>query len=515
MNLKNKALIIHPFFLAVYPLIFLYAMNIEAISLGKIVQASLWAVCISGVLFTGLGFITKQWEKASFLVSGCLLLFFYYGHVHEYLFIEHRISIGRHRYLLPLWGLVFVLLLFLIWKIKRPSASLTRFLNFASAFLLISAMGSLAFRMYSYSKSEPQPASNEKTQLQQQLQAAPTKQSSPDIYYIILDGYARQDTLAQLYEYPDNDLVQYLNDKGFYIASQSVANYAHTFLSLTSSLNLTHLLPLSKYPGVDSNIKKIPYQMLENNEVVKFLKSRGYTYIHFGSGYEPTQDSKWADVRINCYPDADNYLLPLLLKTTVLSVIEPRFPYHWFYSNKVEAEKKLCMFSGIEAALNNVRSPKFVFVHITLPHPPFLFKQDGSIYQDSFQMTIDHWGNRQKYKEQLIFLNHKVKPMIETILSRSTQPPIIILQGDHGPASTTDFDNPSAPGIRERMGILNAYFLPDGGGKDLYPSVTPVNSFRIIFNHYFDTKLKLESDNAYFSSWVLPYKFLDIATVRE
>lgn len=153
--------------------------------------------------------------------------------------------------------------------------------------------------------------------------------------------------------------------------------------------------------------------------------------------------------------------------------------------------------------------------HIILPHSPFLFKQDGSIYEDSFQMTIDSWGNRQKYKEQLIFLNQKVKPMIEAILSRSPRPPIIILQGDHGPASTTNFDNPSARGISERMGILNAYFLPAGGSKDLYNSITPVNSFRIIFNRYFNTKLPLERDNVYFSSWVLPYKFLDVTTLRE
>jgi hypothetical protein len=48
------------------------------------------------------------------------------------------------------------------------------------------------------------------------------------------------------------------------------------------------------------------------------------------------------------------------------------------------------------------------------------------------------------------------------------------------------------------MRILNAYYLPDAGGGELYESISPVNSFRVLFNTYFGGKLELLADTAYF-----------------
>ena len=47
------------------------------------------------------------------------------------------------------------------------------------------------------------------------------------------------------------------------------------------------------------------------------------------------------------------------------------------------------------------------------------------------------------------------------------------------------------------MGILNAYYLPDVGQSVLYPSITPVNTFRVIFNLYFNTNYELLPDKSY------------------
>ncbi len=47
------------------------------------------------------------------------------------------------------------------------------------------------------------------------------------------------------------------------------------------------------------------------------------------------------------------------------------------------------------------------------------------------------------------------------------------------------------------MSILNAYYLPGFDQSKLYKSVSPVNSFRLVFNHYFGTKYPLLEDETF------------------
>ena len=115
-----------------------------------------------------------------------------------------------------------------------------------------------------------------------------------------------------------------------------------------------------------------------------------------------------------------------------------------------------------------------------------------------------------KYKNQLSFINKRVIDSIDAILSRSTNPPVIILQGDHGPSAMLDYNSLENTNLKERMSILNAYYFPPNFPKELYDTISPVNTFRIIFNHYFGTNFKLLNDKNYFTTWDYPFKFIDI-----
>jgi len=84
---------------------------------------------------------------------------------------------------------------------------------------------------------------------------------------------------------------------------------------------------------------------------------------------------------------------------------------------------------------------------------------------------------------------------VDEILKNSAQPPIIIIQGDHG----LQYYNP--------FPILNVYYLPDNGSQDLYPTISPINSFAVIFNHYFGAQLALKPDNSFLSTYSRPYDF--------
>ena len=60
------------------------------------------------------------------------------------------------------------------------------------------------------------------------------------------------------------------------------------------------------------------------------------------------------------------------------------------------------------------------------------------------------------------------------------------------------------------MSILNAYYFSDQKYDKLYPEITPVNTFRVIFDQYFGADLPLLEDKNYFSLWNTPYEFIEV-----
>ncbi|MCW5888595.1 MAG: hypothetical protein KIT07_10780, partial [Anaerolineales bacterium] len=93
------------------------------------------------------------------------------------------------------------------------------------------------------------------------------------------------------------------------------------------------------------------------------------------------------------------------------------------------------------------------------------------------------------YRNNAEFIDRRIAEVIEQILANSAQPPIIILQGDHGP-------NGSQPDLL--LPILNAYYFPYGGDEQLYEHITPVNSLRTLFSYYFGAEYPPLEDLSYY-----------------
>ena len=135
-----------------------------------------------------------------------------------------------------------------------------------------------------------------------------------------------------------------------------------------------------------------------------------------------------------------------------------------------------------------IQGPKFVFVYLMCPHEPFVFGPNG---ENVAYINHDNYKDKQFYKGQYIFMSKEIKKLVRVILEKSVNEPIIIIQSDHGL-------RPHHPGIEvgkdEWRKILNVYHLPGDGKKHLYESLSPVNSFRLIFNHYFNADYDLLED---------------------
>jgi hypothetical protein len=75
--------------------------------------------------------------------------------------------------------------------------------------------------------------------------------------------------------------------------------------------------------------------------------------------------------------------------------------------------------------------------------------------------------------------------MIKTIFNKDTLNKIVVVEGDHG---FRDYGEPYK--TNRYFDNLNAIYFYDKNYSALYDSMTPVNTFRVILNQYFNEKLK-------------------------
>jgi hypothetical protein len=340
--------------------------------------------------------------------------------------------------------------------------------------------------------------------------------STPDIYYLILDGYGRADMLQDLYGLNNQPFLDYLSRQGFYIASGSYTNYTQTYYSIPSSLNFDFVNP----PEGRVNGQLYISGLMRQNNIMRVLQRCGYHTIAFKSGFFFTD-----------HPHVDLYLEPgvklnelesLLLADSPLDILAQEVNLTISeHSYAAHRQRVLYSFAQLKT-LYQIPEPKFVLAHIISPHPPFVFDQNGSPVDpprsyylgdgDDYQGDLNEYV--QGYSAQVAFVNRQLEQVIDSILANSPQPPIIILQGDHGPGSRLVWDFPEQTCLWERTPILNAYYLPKQGQRLLYPSISPVNSFRVVLNTSFGARLPLLPDTTFFSFHNLERQAIDITTER-
>lgn len=406
---------------------------------------------------------------------------------------------GHQILLLGSAGLFFVVLIlwFKFWGHKEYS-----FINYYANFFSLILVAWVSIQIIFYFSSNQEPASRGEyfgNSFDQKLIRAEARQF-PDVYYIILDGYAGQKTLLDDYDFDNSYFISELEHRRFYIAKESRSNYLVTFLSLTSSLNLEHITFLGENLGEKSKDRTVPYYLIDFSAVAKNFKSMGYKYVHLSSGWAATEDNPFADKVYDVFKL--NEFEFVFLYSTPLRLLMPNerattINYEFEKLQEIPSEDGL----------------KFVFAHIEAPHPPYVFDKSGNIItNEMYDPSGEQWMDKEGYLQQLQYVNKKTIEVIDVILAHSEKRPIIIIQGDHGVDTALNWvDNPTKERLDERSYILNAYYLPNGGNDELYPSISPVNTFRVIFNYYFNQDYGLLDDTTYFSDYYKsPYNFTKV-----
>ncbi len=358
----------HPFLFALFPILFLYNHNKGQILLNAIFIPI--TITLLGTLFLWslLNFILKNNLKAGLLVSLFLLLFFSYGHFFNALISVYlrvgRFTIGPNKILFPVWIIIFFLGLYFIFKTRQKLTSLTQVLNLIALFLVFPSIISVG--VYQYKTRNVQP---KKTEVEVFESNETQNQNTPDMYYIILDSYARADILKEIFNYENSDLLEYLSKKGFYIIEKATSNYCQTTLSLASSLNLEYLDEMTNKVGIENPSHEPLHDMIVHGRVINYLRQQGYLFIAFPSGYWATE-VQTADIYIPSESFFDEFQNGLINTTILTAIFKSRNQL------SVHRRRVLTTFDHL-ADFSKKKEPIFVFAHLLVPHPPFIFGPNG------------------------------------------------------------------------------------------------------------------------------------------
>lgn len=518
----KKLFFLQPLAFSVLPTLVLYANNSTQAWPSLMIRPLFYSILFAAISWLLFFVVYKKRSTASIMTSFWLILFFTYGHV--YLFLANSglfniVPIGPHLFLLTLYFSTLAFISCMLFKYKQLTQPLTHFLNITAITLL--ALNILPLLFFEITRL------NALYKLQNYMAdryAATSKYTNntveqyPDIYYFVFDRYAHQTVTQEYFNYDNSKFFDDLREKKFFVATQSAANYPATFISLSSSLNMSHLTFMSELVGKDYSDQSIAYkELIQNNQVTKFLKDRGYAYYHFGSSWEPTKSNQLANKSFNMFENFNEFEAFLYENTLLNAVLGKVSKSNQLFTGVKLLEihaKNLDYKTQKILATTQETGPKFIFAHYLLPHPPYLFDENCTALDLE---QVRKREEKEAYISQLQCANKIISQLHETITKNTKRPVVIIFQSDEGPFVPSEYfddykykesENNDAYKIHAR--ILNTIYATEKQGESVNQvdltsigftqSITPVNTFRLIFNHYFGTDHDLLENRSYIYS---------------
>lgn len=488
---------LYPILAAAYPVVFLYAQNVqEAIAPTEVlIPLAVSAAATLGVVILLRG-VFGQWATAALMSTLLLALFFTYGMAWDWL----GPYLADEWVLLVAWAVIAVLGLVLIWLFRAYARHVTLPLNVFVAIaltvnLVLIAAFVLNIRPVAASTGSGVTAIGE-----------PDKSvARPDIYWIVMEEYASQRVLRDDFHFDNAPFLDDLRERGFYIADDSTANYLKTAPSIQSARNLEYLdaPTLRSQAKSPSDWGPIYHGLQSPFEVQQFLGELAYRFIYAGTFWSPMAKHPSAEINY-VYDGLTSEFLETLQQATILRALRdlgPQAPYDW---RRNRWNQTLYELRSLEHA-SDLGGPKFVHAQLALDHDPYVFHPDGSFVTEDEERGMSH---EQQYVGQLEYTNTRMLAWVDQLLDvPEDQRPIIILLADEGPwpngyrynERTFDWTSATTEDLRQKFGILNAVYLPGKSAEEagFYPSITPVNEFRVLFNAYFGLDLPLLPDRNY------------------
>jgi hypothetical protein len=317
----------------------------------------------------------------------------------------------------------------------------------------------------------------------------------PDVYFLVFDAYTNNATLKAVWNFDNSQITNWLAEKDFHIGQNTHSNYNFTVFSISSTFNMNFIDPdKGSNGGVPRNILQAN-KSLSDNETFSIMQKENYRIYFLAPFRNVIQDNGlggffdylsaglithqtfpgcfhgstyFAFIEKKLHPSIDDYYMPLKGK----------------YENVINTVKK------IEATTDSTvnRRPHFVYGHFLVPHDPPLFDARGKFISPEEARTVTPYNT---YVDQIKFANVLIQELVGYIHKHNKPNTVIIIEGDHG---FQYFQNDSIP--RYAFKNFNAIYFPDKNYRLLYDTMSPVNDFRILFDHYFGQHFLLLKDSS-------------------
>ena len=318
--------------------------------------------------------------------------------------------------------------------------------------------------------------------------------SSPDLVFVLLDGYPRADTLERRFDFDNGPFLDRMAAVGFDVAARSRSNYNTTMLTLASMMNATHADALMPEPPTDlaTQVRSLGRLIAEGTEL-EAARSAGYEIVTIPSPFTGLT-LHGADRVVDVGAVTDFELA--VLQSTVLPLILPEWIGPWL----ADVHR-----SGVDRAFAELgrladeprKGPRLVFAHMMVPHPPYLFAADGDPVDPwpCFPTTCMLWdagyvhgdANYARAVAQIQYTNELTLEVARRWASAGNA--AVIVFSDHGHRLDLEDED-------EMLANLTLSHTPDRPGL-FSDDVTPVNMIPVLLNAYAGQARPLTTDQSY------------------
>lgn len=513
LKAKDGTFPLHPLLLALAPPLAVLANALDQARLGDALPAMTGGLLFAVLVYALVSALRRRRDAAGAIIAsvwivGALFYADLFDRVNDW--VDGGYSMART---LPIAVVVLAAVTVMIARLRMSLRPANTILNAIAAVLVVTPLWSVL--SYEWQNREARSVYDAEEAFaaipELQASAAAADGAPPDIYHFIFDRYTSEQILSRYFDTDNSAIGRFLEERGFYIAPQSYSNYLKTGPSIASNFYMDYLDFLAGKGLRDNNWHPI-FDMLADNRVGRFLKSQGYDMIQFGSWWAGTHESAIADEN---HPFG---LSEFNMKYLRLTALKPLL--HLLPDSRVtmmlDWDNAQCQRVGpqVEAIkqLRDREGPTYVFAHILVPHGPYVFAPDGTCLS---QAEANARGPDEGFLDQIEYANLIIRDVVTALQEGDGPDPVIIIQADEGPFPERDGSVPwqDAPAdeLRIKTGILNAFYFPNGDYSELSPQISPVNTYRVLFNSYFGTELPILPDKvmAFPHDWVL-YEYHDV-----
>ncbi len=500
---------IHCLLLPVFFILHNYNQYYGLISMNVALETLIRIIAICLIFFVLLWIFIRNFNKCFLLITLYASVVLFFGVLQEFIQLTLKWGfVGRYSVLLPLAVLYAAIFTWIILK-KKEHKKITLFLNLLLIIFILTDSAILLYTKHTDSLKKNLLTNNSSMKLDS-LSKPPSK---PDVYFLVFDSYPGTKFLREYMEFDNSPFNDTLRKNGFFVADDPISNYNRTAFSISSNLNFEYLKNINSHTSILPKQYNQAILTTKYSIVPQIFKHYSYDLYNLSifefAGIPPIRKETFLvlpEKSILMY----NTLVEKIKREVLWNLAEGRFaiPYFKNYFKKTdeafkaEETNKLnfnntVIDSVLRIPLKDKESPKFVYAHLYLPHPPFFYDENGKENDFNYVINEETQKNRQLFLSYLKYTNNVILKITNNIIRQSNNTAIIIVQSDHG---FRDFDGgPTVPHTFFKNYM--AFYFPDRNYNSLYNTMSTINTFPVVLNKYFNFNIPLMQDTSVFLTY--------------